>query len=962
MSCMSSRVRLDMDDERGTSKGLSFKQRKGCFIERWMIGLLALLTVCVAVAVGLLVGYLGPCSKKSPQDLTYIDRLEDPKAEKLNNASSLYVMLPRSIVPEHYMIELKPYIFPPNFTFDGRVSINIKCLEDTDNITLHINDMEIRNDTVKLEGESDLPDITNFDRDEKRQFFIIKLDRPLKSGKKYTISMKYLGNLNDQLAGFYRSSYETSTGEKRWLATTQFQATDARRAFPCFDEPAMKATFDVTLVKPQNMTAISNMPESKRETRDDGWEAVTFQRTVPMSTYLLAFIVCDYKSIASSNIKVWTREEALKTAEYALETGSLIIKYFEEFFNVSYPLPKMDMISISDFSAGAMENWGLITFREAALLYDPKISSAGNKQGIASIISHELAHQWFGNLVTPKWWDDLWLNEGFASYVEILGVQKCHPDWEMNQQFVVDDLQEVFELDSLKTSHPISVPVNNPDEITEIFDSISYKKGASVIRMMNYFLGDDTFRRGLTNYLRNKSYDSAVQDDLWKFLTDAQNVPKEEKVEVKSVMDSWTLQTGYPVVTLTRDYNAATATVTQTRFLLNATDSAERYFWEIPVTYTEGSDPNWSTETKLWLHKNNGSISNLPSDQHWVILNIQQVGYYRANYDLHNWKLLIDQLQNDHSVIHVINRAQILDDALDLAKAGILDYGLALNTTLYLSKEQEYVPWEAALNAFSYLDTMLSRTAMLGKWKKYIKRQLEPVYNLLGWEEDINNESVLKQYLRINVIVWMCKYNHPHCVEEAKKRYKMWQNDPNNTDIIPPNFRSIVYCTAIKNGEEEEWEFGWQQYKKAKIASEKDKIMKALACSRTPWLLSRYLDWSLDTKSGIRKQDGSYVFRAVANSEYGRDIAFNYFRDKWNKVFKIYRKTSFAFRSLIITIASSLNTQFELDQLKSFYNVHKGNLGAANRAFKQSLETAEANVIWMSKYYETIKNWLEKVV
>lgn len=919
-----------------------------------MLGLLALLAVCVAVAVGLLVGYLGPCSEKEAGNLTYSNTLVQPTQEKL------YVLLPRSVVPEHYAIELKPYIFPPNFTFEGSVAINIKCLEETNNVTVHINGIEVQKETVKLEGDG-VPKIKDFEHDEKRQFFIIKLDGSLNIGK-YVISMKFRGTLNDQLVGFYRSSYETSTGEKRWLATTQFQPTDARRAFPCFDEPALKATFDVTLVRPRNMTAISNMPKNKTEDRDDGWEAVTFQRTVPMSTYLLAFIICDYESISSSNMKVWTREEALKTAEYALETGTVIIKYFEEFFNISYPLPKMDMISIPDFGAGAMENWGLITFRETSLLYDPKISSARNKQRIAAVVSHELAHQWFGNLVTPKWWDDLWLNEGFASFVENLGVQKKHPDWEMNQQFVVDDLQEVFELDSLKSSHPISVPVNNPDEINEIFDSISYGKGASIIRMMNYFLGNDTFRRGLTNYLRNKSYSNAVQDDLWKFLTDAQNVPNEEKVDVKIVMDSWTLQTGYPVVTLTRDYTTDKATVTQMRFLLDATNSQESYFWEIPVTYTDGSKPDWDTKTKLWLHKTNGTISNLPSESHWVILNIQQVGYYRANYDLKNWKLLINQLQNDHKVIHVINRAQILDDALDLAKAGLLDYDLALNTTLYLSKEEEYVPWEAAMHSLSYLDLMLCRSTIYGKWKQYIIQQLEPLYNLLGWNEDVNNESILKQYLRINVLSWMCKHNYLPCVEEAKKRFRMWQNNSANMDIIPPNFRSIVYSTAIRHGNQEEWDFAWDQYKKAKIASEKDKLMKALACSREPWLLSRYLEWCLNSSSGIRKQDGSYAFRSVATNLYGRDIAFNYLRDKWDKVYKIYGKSFFAFRNLFIAVTSSLNTQFELDQLKTFYEDHKNDLGTANRAFKQSLETTQANVLWMTKNFDTIKNWLEKVV
>ncbi|XP_013790479.2 aminopeptidase N-like [Limulus polyphemus] len=429
-------------------------------------------------------------------------------------------------------------------------------------------------------------------------------------------------------------------------------------------------------------------------------------------------------------------------------------------------------------------------------------------------------------------------------------------------------------------------------------------------------------------------------------------------------MDSWTLQTGYPVVTVSRDYETGTAKVTQNRFLLEkeeARNVSSEPLWKIPITYTHSRNSDWeNTTTKLWLHSATGTLRDLPGPNDWLILNIQEVGYYRVNYDIHNWKLVINQLEKDHKVIHVVNRAQLMDDAMDLARAGLLPYDLALMTTLYINKERNYLPWEAALESLSYIDMMLSRSAIYGKWEKYVLRQLSSMYNELGWEED-ETESILIQYNRINSLGWTCKHGHPQCVKIAKRKFQEWKDNYNDLTIIPPNLRSVVYCTAIQYGGQEAWDFTWQRYLEEEVASERDKLMRALACAREPWLLSRYLEWSLNQSSGIKRQDGTYVFRSVASNIYGRDIAFNYLREKWDILLDIYGKSFFSLGSLVQTVTSSLNTQFELDQLVKFYENHKDKLGTAHRSFKQAIEKARANVHWMNKNFEIIASWLDNI-
>ncbi|ROT67358.1 putative aminopeptidase N-like [Penaeus vannamei] len=588
--------------------------------------------------------------------------------------------LPTDLKPVHYEVRLQPFL-SGNFSVLGHVDIELKALTEAYSITLHVADIDINTGTIRVAPPNSTTE-TGFEiletaTDTNLDLFVVHLKQRLLEGESYILSLDFEGHLNDELRGFYRSSYKDEAGDDRMLAATFFAPAHARRAFPCMDEPALKATFSISLAHEDRLHALSNMPLRDSEPvhpfphehllpkcnldvqhpppssnprpppslqRGAGGVGVGPLRDVGAHVHVPRRL--RHLGLQEQVGWTWAREAALEQVDYALETGPKALSFFEDYFGIPYPLPKEDMVALPDFAPGAMENWGLITYRETAMLYSPEESSASNKQRVATVVVHELAHQWFGNLVTPTWWTDVWLNEGFASFMEYVGTEHVEPSWQMKEQFVVSELQYVFGIDSLESSHPISVPVVNQDQLGEIYDVIAYVKGASIIRMMNYYLGEETFRKGISNYLKAFEYAAADQDDLWQFLTQAahEDDALAADVTVKDIMDTWTLQTGYPVVKVERDVTGTTA--------LDAPD------------FTRTRPSAWLTPGTSTL-----ILDGLPSADAWVLLNLQQTGYFRVNYDAGNWELLTKQLADAHEVIHVTNRAQVMDDALNLARA-----------------------------------------------------------------------------------------------------------------------------------------------------------------------------------------------------------------------------------------------------------------------------------------------------
>ncbi|CAL1548719.1 unnamed protein product [Lymnaea stagnalis] len=700
------------------------------------------------------------------------------------------------------------------------------------------------------------------------------------------------------------------------------------------------------------------------------------ETTPKMSSYLLAFIFCDFtytSGITQNGIlyRAWSRPEEVNSTLYALDVGMKIITYYEHFFQIRFPLRKQDMIAIPDFAAGAMENWGLITYRETAMLYKDGVSNEANRERVAVVVSHELAHQWFGDLVSPAWWDDLWLNEGFATFVEYLGVDFVHPDWKMFDTFVVSELQDALAFDGLVSSHPLYVPVGHPDEINEIFDAISYAKGASVIRMMRHFLGLGTFQRGMNRYLTSKQYDAASHDDLWSALSQQARTEGKD-IDIKSVMDTWTLQMNYPVVTVTRTTGRAdSVTVTQGRYLDNP-DTPElgkyvspfNYTWDIPLTFTTSYSPNFnqSDQDVRWLRRNESSklinleAGSLPlGSSGWFLANVEQNGYYRVNYQLGNWEALANQLKSNHLLIPIINRAQIINDAWNLAKSNQVGFETAFKVIDYLDNEREYIPWNAARRELSYINRMLAVNVLYGPFQKFMQNKVNSSYQYFG----LNNTGSSHTDVAARGLITgeACKYGIQACLDTTHALYQQWMANPSDNPI-DPNLRTIVYCNAIQAGDWEEWSFGLKMYGEASVASEKVNLLKALSCASKPWILNNYMAIILDSNSPIRKQDALSVISQISSNTVGRALAWNFFRSNFNQLKDLFGSSFFSWTDVIDSVTRNFNTPFELEEVKAFRKSQEGNFGSGERAIEQAVEKVSSNVKWMQANEQVIRRFL----
>ena len=855
------------------------------------------------------------------------------------------VVLPETARPSKYRIKLQPDL--KNFTFDGEQSVDLLILEATSTIVLNSIDLEISNTTLHANGTTLTSKSVTIDKD--AETATLDFGETIQPGDA-RLEMVFTGELNDKLMGFYRSEYTSQDGETRYLATTQFEPTDARRAFPCWDEPAKKATFEVTLVFSDEYQAVSNTPVVEEGAPGPGLKSVRFAETPIMSTYLLVFIVGNLTSIeeraaGGTTVGVWTTPGKEDQASFALDTSVKLLSYFNEYFGIPYPLPKLDHIAIPDFAAGAMENWGAVTYRETALLVDPDNSSAGTRQRVAEVIAHEMAHMWFGDLVTMEWWDDLWLNESFASWMGNKAVDWLFPEWEMWTQFVNMDTNRALSLDGLKNSHPIEQAVKNPAEVSQLFDAISYSKGASVIRMLENFLGEESFRKGLNRYLSSHMYDNARTEDLWSALETESGRP------VTAIMDSWVKQMGYPVLQVESDRTGGqtTLSVTQERFVYDRLlgdgepdSDSDNEVWRVPVSASQGSE-----ESAVTVMDGRQTQIDVPgSGDGWVKLNPLQTGFFRVNYSTEDWQRLVPAIESLE--LHATDRLGVQNDAYALSRAGLLPVTQFLSLAQAYKNEGDASVWSDLASNLRDIEQLISDEAIHPAYQGFAREIFGPAARKIGWEPK-PGEGHLDALLRSTVLSQAGSYHDPGVTAQASERFQKYLQD---RETLAPDLRGVVFALAAQSGGKDVYDQIWGLEGETDLAEEKIRLLMSLTRFQQPELLNSTLADSLSAK--VRSQDSITLVAGVAANPKGRDLAWEFVKDNWAEFDRRYGGGGFGLMRLV-SICSHFNSQEKADEVDSFFAEHPA--PAAERTIRQALERVRLNIKWLEQNRQELTDW-----
>ena len=839
--------------------------------------------------------------------------------------------LPGHVRPVRYSITLEPDL--DNFTFQGDEAIRIRLSKASKAITLHSAELDIRLAEISF-GKKKLAGTVSYDDKEERATVTFAKNVPKGNA---ILKLSFAGILNDKMRGFYRSRYELN-GKTHHMAVTQFESTDARRAFPCFDEPAQKAVFEVSLIVPKDRTAISNTLETVVEEHRAGYKLVKFAPSPTMSSYLLAFIVGHFEYIQKKTksgvlVRVFTTPGKKKQATFALECAAKCIEFYERYFGIRYPLPVMDLIAIPDFAAGAMENWGAVTYRETAVLVDPEHSATANRQRVALVIAHELAHQWFGNLVTMEWWTHLWLNEGFATYMEYVAIDAIYPKWNIWAHFVSAEGSRGLALDGLANTHAIEVDVHHPQEISEIFDAVSYSKGASVIRMLATYLGEGSFRRGLRNYLRKHAYGNALTEDLWRALERASGK------KVAAMMRTWTRKPGYPLVSLEAD--GKRLNYSQRRFFPNRDPgNRDSTTWMIPLSVSvSGKRP-----LKIALSKRKGSVALQAPHNAFIKGNLGETSFVRVAYQPENLRRLGEALETDLRVLPEADRFGIIRDAFALAQSGVSSTEVALSLASSYRKERSYIVWSLITQELLRLRNLLFGTPLYERFAAYGQALLKDAVRDIGWTKK-PGESDDTAMLRSALVHAAGILGDEATVTKAEALFS-------GKTALPPDLRASIYHIVAQNGGEKEFKKLVTLYETSTLEEEKDRALRALCGFRDAKFLNRMLDFAFSEKA--RGQDILKAVNFVWANPFGRSIAWEYLKTHWDSIEKRFGGGHLFSRFLLP--ASYMTTTDEANDIANFFKRRKA--PGIERTIAQAVEQIRSNAAWYARDEKKLAEFL----
>ena len=850
--------------------------------------------------------------------------------------------LPQHVIPIRYDLRLEPDL--TTFTFSGEETITVTVKEATSEIVLnaielHLLDAVIENDAQRsLRGAIELEESTQRCR--------FTFPATIEPGA-WRLRLAFRGTLNDKLRGFYRSSYHDHTGTPRVLAATQFEATDARRCFPCWDEPAFKAVFSSTLVIDPALTAVSNTAV-RSEQVEGGKKVVRFADTMRMSTYLVAFVVGaleagDAVMVGGTPLRVWGVLGKRRLASFAREIGAFSLRFFEEFYAIPYPGDKLDLLAIPDFASGAMENLGAITFRETALLVDQQTATHSELERIADVVAHENAHMWFGDLVTMSWWNGLWLNEAFATFMEMLAVDAWKPEWRRWETFGVSR-GAAMHVDGLHSTRPIEFPVREPKDAEAMFDVLTYEKGASVLRMLEQYIGPEVFRDGVREYLRTHAYGNADTGDLWIALGHAAKQP------IPDVMNGWVFSPGYPLVTASLEQNRLVLTQHRFAYLPRPMSDAPAQSdqrWQIPVRVRITSAGK--SETRRILLAEREIRIDIPAQFDSIVVNEGGHGFYRVRYDTG----LLDRLVQDlYDGLAPSERFNLVNDAWAVTVAGhmpLVDY---LDFTARFRGERDKNVWAVLLESFSTLNRVIE-AGDRPKLEALIRDRVGPAVAQLGWDPRPDENELTKQ-LRSELIRALGTIGNDGRIQaRAAELYRAHLHDvpPHAKAAIDPNIVPPIIATLAFTGDGKQYEEFFKRFRAAPTPQEERRYLYSLAAFRPADLIDRTLRHTIDGE--FRTQDAPFMVSALLGSVYGRERAWAFVKKNWETMDRLFPKSGL--RRMCGGITGLTTPELERD-VRRFFKERKIDLGG--KTLDQYLEQLHIAVTLREREGSLLKAYL----
>ncbi len=840
--------------------------------------------------------------------------------------------------PENYRLELD--INRESMNFSGTVSIAGKKVgRPAQRITLHQKDLKIISAKVKkfYKGETTEIPVARINNQKTYDEVRLHADEMIYPGE-YELELQFSGRITEAMHGMYPCFFEHEEIKKSLIAT-QFESHHAREVFPCIDEPEAKATFDLILITPAGETVLSNTPASKQVTKNNK-QQTTFETTPVMSTYLLAFVFGEMHSVeATSGTGVLVRSWATKAQpesflKYANDEAVRILEFFTGYFQTAFPLRKLDQVALPDFEVGAMENWGLITYREIALLADPVNRSQSSEQYVSMVVAHEVSHQWFGNLVTMMWWDDLWLNESFASLMEHIALDHLHPDWFQWEQYAVQDIIASSNRDLYKDVQSVRVEVNHPDEIHTLFDgAIVYAKGGRLLKMLKDYIGDKTFRTGLKNYFAKHAYKNTVRDDLWKELAAASGK------NIKALMDPWLEQSGMPQLDVRRTSDGFV--LAQKRFILDADN--DKSIWPIPLL----ADKALTTEL---LDKQSARIDFPDNDP--VLFNAHGSTHMVVRYDDEPGKEYVEHAVANRTVPSE-SRINILNDYILLAKKGELSILEALEIVEATASEPREAVWQQMSRVIGTVGTLSEGNedieAKLKRTRCDLARQW---YGELGWDDKPGDDPNTKA-LRQTMLAFMLSGEDKDALAEAKKRYYAAKS----VGDLPSEQRGLIAGAMVRLGEPITDSL-LEQHQATQNSDLQGSIASALASTKDPLAAKKIIDMALGKKGFVRPQDIARWYAYFMRNRHVRKAAWQWLTSSWNRLEELYGDGK-SFDYFIIYSAAPITTKVWQQQFETFFIPKKDTI-ALQRNINIAISEIPARIAWREREEPKIKIYFSR--